>query len=79
MDDQEVEMITAAPLFDREASVKNRNDTIRAVCLAVDRPDMSETVEMLAQAMSRHSEGHVVAGSSDWKAACTRRTVGDVG
>ena len=33
--------------------------TMRAAYSAIDRPDVSETVKMLAQAMSKPREGHV--------------------
>ena len=48
----------AALLLDREASLAYRSGTMEVAYLAVDRPDISGTVKMLAQAMCKSREGH---------------------
>ena len=59
IDEKELARITASPALDRDGRTQYRSATMRAAYLAVDRPDISETVKVLSQAMSQPKEGHL--------------------
>lgn len=59
LDDRETARIAASPALDKESCTLYRSATMRAAYLAVDRPDISEAVKVLSQAMSAPREGHL--------------------
>ena len=61
VDDVEVQRIAATPVLEKEHATLYRSCTMRAAYLAVDRPDISEAVKVLSQAMSAPREGHMGA------------------
>ena len=59
LDDKEVDRESATLLLDLEASLQCPCGTMRAAYFAVDCPESSETVKVLAQAVSKPNKGHV--------------------
>ena len=57
--DGELAKIAASPVLEGIEATKFRSATMRAAYLAVDRPDISETVKALSQAMASPREGHM--------------------
>ena len=59
LDEKEIQRVAATALLEKEQATMYRSSTMRAAYLAVDRPDISETVKCLSQAMATPREGHM--------------------
>ena len=57
--DSELKSIAESPALEGAAATQYRSSVMRAAYLAVDRPDISEAVKALSQAMASPREGHM--------------------
>ena len=57
--EDEINKIAATQILEKEKATMYRSAAMRCAYLAVDRPDISETVKVLSQAMSAPREGHM--------------------